>query len=297
MRLSERIIRSKLTPPQVYRTIFNRPRLQEKLAASIKYPITLVHAGTGFGKTTALVELSGLYKRVYWYKITESDRDPTLFLAHLISAFLPETQYLLDRLESNSFTSADNIINALINQLTTDLEDDAILILDDYHLVNNVPAINKWIETLVEQHPPRFRIAIASRQITETPAFIRWRVKGNVLIIDQQDLSFTQDEISLLFSNHHGFHITEEQTHALFSYTDGWIIALEMVWQRLQTSKSKKLDNILAALPTALSDILQFSGIRSFIASARKYPAVFNLNRCLASNGFGDMQFPAGYSG
>ncbi|PKN83834.1 MAG: hypothetical protein CVU45_09280, partial [Chloroflexi bacterium HGW-Chloroflexi-7] len=77
-------------------------------------------------------------------------------------------------------------------------------------------------------------------------------------MVDQSDLSFTQKEILSLFTDHYQFAITDEQAQTLFSYTDGWIIALQMVWQRLQTSRSKILDNILAELPSALSDIFNF---------------------------------------
>ena len=205
MPLSEMVIKSKLIPPQPQKAVFHRGRLEERLVSSKRYPLTMVHAGTGFGKTTALIELSKSYDKVYWYNITEPDRDPTLFLAHLLSAFLPNTESLLERLEKGGGTANTAIINALINQLTTDLEEEAVLILDDFHLVNNVTDINNWLEQLVEQRPPHLHIAIACRQIPETPAFIRWRVKGNVLVVDQSDLSFTQKEILGLFTDHYQF--------------------------------------------------------------------------------------------
>ncbi len=258
MPFSEMVIKSKLIPPQSQKAVFLRPRLQQLLTTSKKFDLALIHAGTGFGKTTTLVELSRLYKRVFWYNITEPDRDPTLFLAHLLAAFLPSSAPLLERFEKGGGSANTGLIAALINQLTTDLEEDAILILDDFHLVSNVTDINAWLEQLVDQRPPHLHFAIACRQIPETPAFIRWRVKGNVLIIDQSDLSFTQDEILTLFSEHYQFAISAEQAQVLFAYTDGWIIALQMLWQRLQTSRSKKLENILAGLPSALTDIFNF---------------------------------------
>jgi DNA-binding SARP family transcriptional activator len=258
MPLSEMVIKSKLIPPQSQKAVLHRQRLHERLVAASKYPLTIIHAGTGFGKTTALVELGSLYAHVYWYNITEPDRDPTLFLAHLISVFLPTTAPLLERLEKGGGVVNTGIFNSLINQLTTDLEEDAVLILDDFHLVNNVPDINRWFELLVEQQPPHLRIAFASRQIPETPAFIRWRVKGNLLLIDQSDLSFSQNEIINLFTDNYHFPITNDQALALYSYTDGWIIALQMIWQRIQSSQSKNLDNIIAELPTALSEIFNF---------------------------------------
>lgn len=258
MILSEMVIRSKLIPPQPNQTIFHRGRLKDQLSKSYDYPLTLIHAGTGFGKTTALIELNGYYNRVHWYHITEPDRDPTLFLAHLISAFLPGTEYLLTRLEEGGISATRSVLNGLINHITTDLEEEAILVLDDYHLVSDVTEINRWLEQLVEHRPPYLHFAIGCRQIPDTPAFIRWRVKGMVLTITQVDLSFNLEEIFDLFSTHYQFPITRDQAQALYTYTDGWIIALQMVWQRLQNSRSKRLDNILSELPTALSDIFNF---------------------------------------
>jgi LuxR family transcriptional regulator, maltose regulon positive regulatory protein len=258
MSLSDMVIRSKLIPPQPHQAIFHRPRLVEKLAESSRYPLTLIHAGTGFGKTTALLELSQSYNHIYWYHITEPDRDPTLFLAHLISALMPLSNNLLDRFEQGGLNSASSLINVLSNQLTTDLEEDTILVLDDFHLVSNVREINQWLEQLIELRPPFLHIAIACRQIPEIPAYVRWRVKGEILLIDQADLSFTTDEILSLFSHHYNFPVQWDQAQSLYAYTDGWIIALQMIWQRLQNSHSKRLDNILAQLPTALPEIFNF---------------------------------------
>ena len=258
MPLSEMVIKSKLIPPHPHKAVFHRARLQNKLKDSLNYPLTVVYAGTGYGKTTALIELSDQYKQVFWYNITEPDRDPALFLAHLVSAFLPGSAHLVERLEESGGAAANAVFTALLNQLTLDLEEDAVLILDDYHLVSDVQDISRWFDQLVENHPPRLHIAIACRKIPETPAFIRWRVKGTLLLIDQADLSFDEEEISLLFSEHYAFPITAEQSGAMYAYTDGWIIALQMIWQRLQTSHSKHLDHILAELPSAFSEVFYF---------------------------------------
>lgn len=258
MSLYEMVIRSKLIPPQPQKAIFQRSRLHQWLAESHQYPLTLIHAGTGFGKTTALMELGGLFNRVFWFNISEPDRDPTLFLAHLIAAFFPLSQAVFDRFEQDGISASTSLLNALINQLTVDLEEDSILILDDFHLTSNINEINQWLEQLVDHRPPHLHIAIACRQIPDSAAFIRWRVKGHVCVVDQSQLSFTQEEIYDLFHNHYQFGITQEQASALYQYTDGWIIALQMIWQRLQTSRSKNLNNILAELPKALSDTFNF---------------------------------------
>jgi DNA-binding SARP family transcriptional activator len=258
MSLSEMVIKSKLIPPQPQRDVFHRARLQEKYSASRSHPLTFIHAGTGFGKTTSLLELSRFYKQVFWYDITEPDRDPALFLAHLISAFSPSSDRLLERLQSGGMAATPAIMTTLINQLTLDLEDDVVLVLDDYHLVSDVADITRWVEQLIENHPPRLHVAIASRTIPESTAFVRWRVKGTMLLIDQADLAFTEDEINALFTNQFGFAITSEQAQSIFAYTDGWIIALQLIWQRLQSSSTRQLEHILADLPTSFTEVFYF---------------------------------------
>lgn len=252
------IIHSKLMPPRPHRGVLKRDRLHTLLNGTVGSPLTLIHAGTGFGKTTELLELSSLYPRVFWYQVTEPDRDPMLFLAHLISACTPSAEDHLQRLENNGHIAAASVLTSILNQLTLDLEEEALLVMDDYHLVSDVTDINHWFEQLIENRPPHLHIAIACRKIPETPAFIRWRVKGVLLIIDQSDLSFTNDEIKDLFTSQYGYLISSEQAQNIFSYTDGWIIALQMIWQRLQASRTKNLDRILSELPTQLSEIFNF---------------------------------------
>lgn len=258
MSLSEMVIKSKLIPPQPQRDVFHRSRLQEKYKTSLNHPLTFIHAGTGYGKTTTLLELCALYKQVFWYDITEPDRDPALFLAHLLSACTPNSTHLLDRLENGGMAAVPSILTALINQLTLDLEDDVLLVLDDYHLVSDVNDITRWVEQLIENHPPRLHLAIASRSIPESAAFIRWRVKGTLMIIDQADLAFTEDEIALLYSEHFGFPIDPQQAQSMYAYTDGWIIALQLIWQRLQTSPTRQLEKILSELPSSFNEVFYF---------------------------------------
>lgn len=258
MSLSEMVIKSKLIAPRQLKNHFHRTRLEEKFKASLDQSLTVIHAGTGYGKTTALITLSSLYPQVFWYTLTEPDRDPTLFLAHLISAFQPTTSRLVAQLEEDGFSVSSSIFTRLLNQLTQELEEDTLFVLDDYHLVCDVPDIARWMEQLIENHPPLLHVAIATRNIPETPAFIRWRVKGTLSILDQEDLAFDQEEIAELYAQHYGFPISKDQAESIYSYTDGWVIALQMIWQRLQTSPTRQLDQILSELPKSFSEVFYF---------------------------------------
>lgn len=49
------LLKSKLTSPQPDRTAIRRTRLQQKLGILNDYAITIVTAGAGYGKTTAVL--------------------------------------------------------------------------------------------------------------------------------------------------------------------------------------------------------------------------------------------------
>lgn len=65
MPLQDLVIRSQLIPPRQRRGVLRRPRLEAALAGVLDYPITVVHAATGYGKSTALAALAGMLHALY----------------------------------------------------------------------------------------------------------------------------------------------------------------------------------------------------------------------------------------
>jgi len=73
--------------------------------------LTLVQAGTGYGKSTALAALAEDVQPFAWYHLAAEDADPVVFLLHLYHAFstalsgLPETPLAsLEEWEQNRST-------------------------------------------------------------------------------------------------------------------------------------------------------------------------------------------------
>lgn len=250
MALKDLVIQSQLIPPRQQRGVLRRPRLEARLAQVLDYPLTLVQAGTGYGKSTALTALSGATDLLFWYTITEPDRDPLLFLAHLICAFEQQDanwcEAALHAVEESGGRVAPEMLTPLLNALTRDLSGEAILVLDDYHVVDAVPEISALVKRLVDYAPPRLHVVIASRQMPLLDALTRWRVKGRMLLITRNDLAFTADEIEALFHEQYDCPLSSEQAQALATETEGWAIALQMVWQSLQSGALSDPDDVLA---------------------------------------------------
>jgi len=143
MALKDLVIQSQLLPPRQRKGVLRRPRLDTLLAKVVDYPLTIVQAGTGYGKSTALSSLADVVEHLFWYTITEPDTDPLVFLAHLIcSVDLHEPAWAapaLQALEESGGRVTPEVLTPLLNALTANLESEAFLVLDDYHIVGDVP--------------------------------------------------------------------------------------------------------------------------------------------------------------
>src|SRR4051812_7620316 len=81
------LLRTKLSPPQRQRRVLARPALRARLSEALEVRLTVVQAGTGYSKTTALAALDDGGVPLFWYSVGEADADPQRFLASLIEAF------------------------------------------------------------------------------------------------------------------------------------------------------------------------------------------------------------------
>ena len=258
MNLYDLVIQSQLHPPRTRKSILARPRIEARLKAALEYPLTIVQAGTGYGKSTALASLMMDDQELFWYTITEPDRDPLLFLVHLLSAFGAYGASAFRALEAAGGQVKPAALHPLLNALTKGLNKEAILVLDDFHLVSDVEAIAELIKKLVDTCPPRLHIILSARHMPELPDLNRWRVKGLVMTISDTELAFTIEEIQTLYREKLSYPLTPQQAQALALETEGWAIALLMVWQGLQTASAPDLETALAALPATLDRLFNY---------------------------------------
>src|SRR6476661_922851 len=78
------LLTTKLTPPAGHGQWAPRPRLLQPLAAAARYPLTVVAAPAGFGKTTLLSAwAAGHDGPVAWVTLDVADRDPQRFWSYL----------------------------------------------------------------------------------------------------------------------------------------------------------------------------------------------------------------------
>jgi LuxR family maltose regulon positive regulatory protein len=209
-----------------------RPRLTAKLIAALDRPsqLILISAPAGFGKTTLLAELAADHgKPVAWISLGTGDNDPNRFWSYVIVAcqsIRPGVgESALALLQTPQPLADETIPTLLINDLAN-LEKDLVLVLDDYHTVQN-ETIHSAICFLLDHIPDHLHIVISTRVDPPWP-LARLRARDQLVEIRVADLRFTSDETAAFLNQVMGLNLSAGNIAALELRTEGWIASLQL---------------------------------------------------------------------
>ena len=243
------IILSQLTPPAQKSSILDRPRVLHLLKQSLDYPLTTLVTETGYGKTTSALSLIKSNRLpFFWYTVSRNERDPRLFLTYLCSAFnqqgfkigLPALRVL-----ENSDVDLQECLITLVNAITSILDEEALFVLDDFQSLNESDEILGMMNWFVDHLPANLHVMILSRTQPEFPSINKWRVRGRLLEIDKDSLSFSADETDQLYRSTYQLDLPKNDLARLHQRTEGWAIGLQVVWQSIKALPNMPLENLL----------------------------------------------------
>ncbi|AZZ93199.1 HTH-type transcriptional regulator MalT [Hahella sp. KA22] len=226
------LIPSKISPPQTSPHVLSRPRLEAALLDAASKPLCIVRAPAGFGKTTLMSHWRRRQPgRVAWLSLDELDNDATLFGRYLtatLSHQAPELQGPLSRAEE-ALSDYDLIwlTGKLCNELSA-LDQQLILVLDDYHRVQN-EQIHEALRFLIQHQPPALRLFILTR--SEPPlGLANWRVRGMLHEIGADELGFTLEEARQFLHEKNDLRIDDPQAlQETLQRLKGWAAGLQII--------------------------------------------------------------------
>ena len=228
--------------------------------------LTLLQAGTGYGKSTALATLAEEIHPLAWYHLAVEDADPVVFLRHLYYAIasvlpdFPETPLAsLEEWERNRGEPLwADVVDALLDNLIDVGTSNLTLIIDDAHLLNSSAEALRILDRLIGKSPAFLHTVLASRYSLDLPSLITWRVRGEVLEIGQTELAFNQDETRALFRDHQGYELSQEEGILVAELVEGWPIALSLIRQRLLKDDEPSIPNIIGQLTGSSSQLFDY---------------------------------------
>jgi LuxR family maltose regulon positive regulatory protein len=232
--------------------------------------LTFILAPAGYGKTTLLSTWLETCPVPYvWLSLDEHDNDLTIFitgLAETLQRTLPTAvDNTLTVLNGVTLPPLEVLTRALLNDLA-DIQQDFILVLDDYHVIHNA-AIHDLLQELVSYPPPAMHLVLASRLDPPLP-LARLRTQRHVVELRAPDLRLTLEEVTLFVRQVMALSVDDQTIALLMARTEGWPAGLRLAALALRRQPSADafatnrhvrdylLTEVLAQLPISVQDLL-----------------------------------------
>ena len=162
------LLATKLHIPASRPDLVPRPRLTERLDESLARGLVLVCAPAGYGKTVLLADWAWRHENpAAWLSLDDGDNDPARFWRHAVAALDRARPGISERvaplLGPPAPSSFQGLVTALINDLAAEPgTDDALLVLDDYHVIGSQPVH----ESLAASGEEAAAVATLARSLT-----------------------------------------------------------------------------------------------------------------------------------
>ena len=191
---------AKVQRPPLRDETLARDRLLDWLAAKIHHRVILVLADAGYGKTTLLADFSRRTRRPDAL-VPARRRRPRLDLVpepprrRRAGARSRRSRRRPRRCSATSPSGGptrEAATDVFLRELPSIAEHGAVLILDDFHLVDESPDVRQIVRELVARAPERLSIVFASRRAPAIP-LARLRAAGEVAELGTDDLRFDAD--------------------------------------------------------------------------------------------------------
>ncbi|QCJ43867.1 transcriptional regulator [Bacillus sp. S3] len=258
------IIQTKLRIPVVKDDFIRRAKLSRKMKKIPDYPLTIMHSGAGFGKSTALALFMTDEKILgCWYSLTSMDDDILPFLTYIVHSirrvnptFGTELTAYMETMDRYIREEELSVLCSLfINEILT-IDSDITLILDDFHQIEHSYTINSWMEKLLEHIPPNLHLIISSRSRPAWKYLTKMKACGQLLELSREDLVLTLEEMELLLTDLYGLEMEPVHLQTIFEMTEGWVIAICMIAQQIPLKKD--LSDLFEHSSHSLQDFFQY---------------------------------------
>ncbi len=227
------ISKTKIIVPYRRNELLSRPRLLESMQSLLDNKLLLLSAPAGYGKTSLLIDLAHHSKMpVCWLSLDLLDRDPQRFLAYLIASLAEQFPRIgeasrpqLNRLKSIE-QDAESFLITLTNEIYDQIVEDFLLIIDDFHLLDDFPVISSLVNRFLELVVENCHVLLSSRSLPNLDDVTVMVAREQVAGLSHAELAFNPREVQALYNQNYRQHLSEEAAKELINQTSGWITGM-----------------------------------------------------------------------
>ncbi len=231
----------KVRVPKITGHIIRRQRLLDLLHQNLNNAVITMSAPPGYGKTTLLIDFChDLDIPICWYSLDHTDTDLVSFISGILNAVRLRFPEFGQKVQSLLMTSEGGVrfftqlASALVHDITNDIPDYFLVVLDDYHMVES-SNIGEFLNKLLEQIPENCHLLISSRTAVDIPIIHKLVIHGQAYVLDTRDLAFTPDEIIELLSNQQDLKLNKQEIQTLTQENEGWIVGILLQVEHLRS--------------------------------------------------------------
>lgn len=227
--------------------LLKRERIDKIMSAIYDYPLTIVEAPMGYGKTTTVrCFLESEKKNYLWVTFLKSGGSVSFLWDKIILEVEKLNKNISTKLKSLGFpvdVPQTEKVLSLLNDI--EFKENMVFVIDDFHFSPDM-SINKLLLHIVSEQIDNLHFVIITRDTTNID-FAELLSKGLCYVISQQKLKFTYNEVNdychMMMSG-----ISEEDFTKINEYADGWISLIYMILLGLENGIPVGMSNSIDEL-------------------------------------------------
>jgi LuxR family maltose regulon positive regulatory protein len=233
MSIGSAIFNPKMLIPRRGSKVIRRERLIDLLHNNIQTRHQVISAPAGYGKTTLLTNFAqDIGAPICWYTIDATDEDPRVLFEGILTSIRSRFPNFGELTNSRLLGTTDltkdalQLLNTLAAEISSDIADFFVLVLDDYHFLQNSEPARLLLNLFLERTPDNCHVIISSRTQVDLPVVSKTMLQNPAAIITVSQLSLTSGETKDLVASHYGIELSIQEADKLTQHTGGWIIGV-----------------------------------------------------------------------
>ena len=210
-----------------------RKRINSLLADAEKYPVIIVSAGAGCGKTRAISDFLHQQERSFcWMQFSERDNHPVRFWENFTNTSMQYDINSADKHRKLGFPDTDEKKERFLKISNSFLMNkNGVLVWDDFHLLKE-PLVLDFAQMIINEVPPCSTIILICRDLPNI-AINAPQVKGSFLEINEKELDFNESELAEYLRKQE-LSVDSQTIREIFIDTKGWAFAVNLVARSLK---------------------------------------------------------------
>ncbi len=202
--------------------VLSRSRIDAALFSVFEYPLTILEAPMGYGKTTAVKMFTRNQSfRSFWFTFSELSHSEAAFWDNFTDDITEMDKPAGTVLKSLGLPADAPQMERVLHTLgRVKFDENYLVVLDDYHLATDL-RLNSLLLRLAQEELEGLSILLVTRDTTSLD-FVELLSRGQCRLLPRQLLKFTEEELGD-YCRMMQEHISKEDLNQIWQHTDGWI--------------------------------------------------------------------------